>query len=58
MPSIENVMRRTLVDVTLPISEKLPVWPGDPPVYVARVSDDLLPDEGRRTKDEAVHVTR
>ena len=51
-------MPRTLIDVTLPISDKLPVWPGDPPVYVTRVSDDLLPDEGRRTKDEAVHVTR
>jgi arylformamidase len=51
-------MPRTLIDVTLPISDKLPVWPGDPPVYVTRVSDDLLPDEGRRTKDGGLHVTR
>jgi len=51
-------MPRTLIDVTLPISDKLPVWPGDPPVYITRVSDDLLPDEGRRTKDEGLHVTR
>ena len=29
-------MPRTLIDVTLPISDKLPVWPGDPPVYVTR----------------------
>jgi arylformamidase len=34
-------MPRTLIDVTLPISDKLPVWPGDPPVHVTRVSDDL-----------------
>ena len=34
-------MPRTLIDVTLPISEQLPVWPGDPPVHVTRVSDDL-----------------
>ena len=27
-------MPRTLIDVTLPISDKLPVWPGDPPVHV------------------------
>jgi arylformamidase len=51
-------MPRTLIDVTQRISEQLPVWPGDPPVYVTRVSDDLLPDEGRRTKDEGLHVTR
>jgi arylformamidase len=30
-----------LIDVTLPISDKLPVWPGDPPVHLTRVSDDL-----------------
>ena len=34
-------MPRTLIDVTLPISDKLPVWPGDPPVHLTRVSDDL-----------------
>jgi len=34
-------MPRTLIDVTLPISDKLAVWPGDPPVHVTRVSDDL-----------------
>ncbi len=34
-------MPRTLIDVTLRISEQLPVWPGDPPVHVTRVSDDL-----------------
>jgi arylformamidase len=34
-------MSRTLVDVTLPISERLPVWPGDPPVGVTRVSEGL-----------------
>jgi arylformamidase len=34
-------MPRTLIDVTLPISDKLPVWPGDPAVHVTRVSDDL-----------------
>ena len=34
-------MPRTLIDVTQPISEQLPVWPGDPPVHVTRVSDDL-----------------
>jgi arylformamidase len=34
-------MPRTLIDVTLPISDKLPVWPGDPPVHVASVSDGL-----------------
>ena len=34
-------MPRTLIDVTLPISDKLPVWPGDPPVHVTRVGDDL-----------------
>ena len=34
-------MPRTLIDVTLPISDKLPVWPGDLPVHVTRVSDDL-----------------
>lgn len=34
-------MSRTLVDVTLPISAQLPVWPGDPAVQVARVSDEL-----------------
>jgi arylformamidase len=34
-------MARTLIDVTLPISERLPVWPGDPPVHVTRVSDGL-----------------
>ena len=34
-------MPRTLIDVTLPISDKLPVWPGDPPVHVTRVSDGL-----------------
>jgi arylformamidase len=34
-------MPRTLIDVTLPISDKLAVWPGDPPVHLTRVSDDL-----------------
>jgi arylformamidase len=34
-------MSRILVDVTLPISERLPVWPGDPPVRVAQVSEGL-----------------
>jgi len=34
-------MPRTLIDVTLPISDKLSVWPGDPPVHVTRVRDDL-----------------
>src|SRR5512137_1284693 len=34
-------MPRTLLDVTLPISDKLPVWPGDPAVHVTRMSDDL-----------------
>jgi arylformamidase len=34
-------MPRTLLDVTLPISDRLPVWPGDPPVRVTRVSDGL-----------------
>ncbi len=34
-------MPRTLIDVTQRISEQLPVWPGDPPVHVTRVSDDL-----------------
>jgi arylformamidase len=34
-------MPRTLIDVTLPISDRLPVWPGDLPVRVTRVSDDL-----------------
>ena len=34
-------MPRTLIDVTQLISEQLPVWPGDPPVLVTRVSDDL-----------------
>ena len=34
-------MSPTLIDVTLPISDKLPVWPGDPSVHVTRVSDDL-----------------
>ena len=34
-------MPRRLIDVTLPISDKLPVWPGDPPVHVTRVGDDL-----------------
>jgi arylformamidase len=34
-------MPRTLIDVTLPISDKLPVWPGDPPVHITRVTDDL-----------------
>jgi len=34
-------MPRTLVDITQPISEQLPVWPGDPPVHVARVGDGL-----------------
>jgi len=30
---------RTLLDITLTLSPNLPVWPGDPPVEVARVSD-------------------
>jgi arylformamidase len=34
-------MSRILVDVTLPISDRLPVWPGDPPVRMARVSEGL-----------------
>jgi arylformamidase len=34
-------MPRTLIDVTLPITDNLPVWPGDPPVHLTRVSDDL-----------------
>ena len=34
-------MPRILVDVTLPISDQLPVWPGDPVVHVAIVSDGL-----------------
>ena len=34
-------MPRTFVDLTQLISEQLPVWPGDPPVLVTRVSDDL-----------------
>jgi arylformamidase len=34
-------MPRMLIDVTLPISDKLPVWPGDPAVHVTRVSDGL-----------------
>jgi arylformamidase len=34
-------MPRTLIDVTQRISARLPVWPGDPPVHVAAVSDGL-----------------
>ena len=34
-------MSRIFVDVTLPISERLSVWPGDPPVHVARMVDGL-----------------
>jgi len=34
-------MPRTLIEVTQPIIDMLPVWPGDPPVRVTRVSDDL-----------------
>lgn len=30
-----------LIDVTLPVTERLPVWPGDPPVAVTRVADGL-----------------
>jgi arylformamidase len=32
-------MPHTLIDVTQLISEQLPVWPGDLPVHVTRVSD-------------------
>lgn len=28
-----------IYDVTVPISEKMPVWPGDPPVKIERVSE-------------------
>ncbi len=34
-------MPRTLIDVTQPVFERMPVWPGDPPVLVAAVSDGL-----------------
>ena len=34
-------MPRTLIDVTLLITEQLPVWPGDPSVHVTRASGDL-----------------
>jgi arylformamidase len=34
-------MPRTLIDVTLPISDKLSVWPGDPSVHVTRIGDGL-----------------
>jgi arylformamidase len=34
-------MPRTLIDVTLPISDQLPVWPGDPPIHVTHVSEGL-----------------
>ena len=34
-------MSRTLFDVTLLISDRLPGWPGDPPVRVTRVDDGL-----------------
>lgn len=30
---------RTLLDITLTLSSDLPVWPGDPPVQLERVSD-------------------
>jgi arylformamidase len=34
-------MPRALIDVTLPVSGQLPVWPGDPAVAIACVSDGL-----------------
>lgn len=33
------------IDVTLPVTPALPVWPGDPPVRVERVSDVAAGDE-------------
>jgi arylformamidase len=35
-------MSRTFVDVTLPISAQLPVWPGDPAVRIVQVSDQPM----------------
>jgi len=32
-------------DVTVPISESMPVWPGDPPVQIERVSSTARGDE-------------
>ena len=34
-------MPRTFIDVTQPISERLPVWPGDQPVGMASSRDEL-----------------
>ena len=33
-------MPRIFIDVTLPISEALPVWPGDQPVEIVRPRDE------------------
>jgi arylformamidase len=33
------------IDVTLPVTPALPVWPGDPPVRIERVSDVAAGDE-------------
>jgi arylformamidase len=33
-------MARQILDVTRPISNHLPVWPGDPPVVIERIADN------------------
>jgi len=34
-------MSPTFIDITLPISERVPVWPGDPPVEITRPDREL-----------------
>lgn len=34
-------MPRTFIDVTLPFSDRLPVWPGDPPITILSSRDTL-----------------
>ena len=41
-PSASSVLEGEtlrIYDVTVPISERMPVWPGDPPVQIERVSE-------------------
>ncbi len=48
--------RSRLIDVTLPFSERLPVWPGDPPVHILRSTGAATVSELRMSSHVGTHL--
>lgn len=45
-----------VMDITLPFSERLPVWPGDTPVQIARATDFVTISDLRMSSHAGTHL--